>query len=264
MFEDAQKCVDIDECARRIHDCSHTCINSPGSFSCECPTGLLLAEDFQTCVEDVTKMMELRNAPGDQVYFVAPTGDHCPDGFTYTGSGQCEDVDECVALEENCTPDQRCLNTHGGYVCLPTACPENFTEKDDGRCVETCQHSCANGAGIANTITYALIEVDRFDNKTPIHKLLGYDDNNRALVDTDFHLQYNPTNNHIFSLRQRKRGMAFLFANELQEDRIYKLVVFGRTTGDGHAVVDATRGKQLQYLHKFILYLYKRPEKSLL
>lgn len=269
MFEDAQRCVDIDECARRIHDCSHACVNSPGSFYCECPSGLLLADDFQTCVEDTNKM-ELRNAPEDQVYFVdlmtVGHDAHCPDGYTSTSNGRCEDVDECASLEEHCTADQQCLNTHGAYVCLPSACPEDFIEKDDGSCLERCnataQSTCANGGSIANTVTYALIDVDssRFSSDTPIHKLVGYDENGRALPETSFHLQYNPANNHIFHLEQRKRGMALVFAHELQEERIYKLVVFGRTTGlqgrDGK-----TGDDQLLYLHKFILYLYRCPSR---
>lgn len=274
MFENAQKCVDIDECARHIHDCSHTCVNTPGAFYCDCPGGLVLTEDFRTCTEDVSKM-ELRDAPEEQVFYV--DRDHCPDGYASVND-KCEDVDECKSLLESCTTDQRCLNTNGGYVCLPAACPENFIEKDDGRtCLELCRNatditiksssssSCANGAQVANTITHTVIVLDNYEESSemPIHKLVGYDNNGRALPHTHFHLQFDPTNNHLFHLKQWKQGMAFVFANELLEDRIYKLVVYGRTV-DGRVGGDEQQRQQLLYLHKFIIYLYRRRAEKIL
>lgn len=274
MFENAQKCVDIDECKRRIHDCSHTCINTPGSYYCECPNGFLLSADFQTCREDVNKM-ELRNAPEEEVFYIESGHQHhCPEGYTLGAAatgGKCEDVDECATLEENCNTDQHCLNTNGGYVCIPTACPESFTEKVDGTCIEFCGINnnsstsstsaslCSNGATVANTITNVVITLDKFEDninaETPIHKLVAYDDNGRAQAHTNFHLQFNPTTNHVFQLRQWKQGIAFVFANELLEGRIYKLVVYGKT------VKEEDPG-ELLYLHKFILHLY-RPAKNL-
>ena len=42
--------IDIDECADEgSNDCSHSCINSVGSFYCECDSGFALQEDGNTC-----------------------------------------------------------------------------------------------------------------------------------------------------------------------------------------------------------------------
>lgn len=249
----AQICVDIDECARRLHDCSHGCVNTPGSYYCDCPEGFQLTDDFQTCAEELAKL-ELRNAPQDDpVYFV--DSDHCPEGSSAV-NGKCVDVDECATLEENCATDQRCLNTRGGYVCIPIGCPEHFVEQEDapGTCYESCGnetiHTCANDAKVGNRIVQVVLTLDNFAAETPIHKLVGYDaTTRRALEHTDFHLQYNPSSNNIFHLKQWRQGIAYVFAREMETERIYKLVAFGRT------IEPDTR--ELLYLHKFIIYLYR-------
>ena len=44
--------VDVDECADGTHDCSpitQTCINTIGSFTCECSSGYELDGDGTTC-----------------------------------------------------------------------------------------------------------------------------------------------------------------------------------------------------------------------
>ena len=41
--------VDIDECSDGTHDCSQTCINTVGSFTCGCGNGYLLDTDKFTC-----------------------------------------------------------------------------------------------------------------------------------------------------------------------------------------------------------------------
>lgn len=43
-------CEDIDECRDNlVHGCSHTCVNTIGSYYCNCPGNLRLANDRQTC-----------------------------------------------------------------------------------------------------------------------------------------------------------------------------------------------------------------------
>ena len=41
--------LDINECQIAINNCSELCINTNGSFYCQCTTGYLLSTDNKTC-----------------------------------------------------------------------------------------------------------------------------------------------------------------------------------------------------------------------
>ncbi|XP_015244233.1 PREDICTED: fibulin-7-like isoform X1 [Cyprinodon variegatus] len=82
-------CTDIDEChlfplAQPGRLCIHQCINTPGSFHCVCPSGYSLARDGRSCT----------------------------------------DIDECENHSHNCTADQLCVNTFGGFQCVTVECPK--------------------------------------------------------------------------------------------------------------------------------------------
>ncbi|XP_006805445.1 fibulin-7-like [Neolamprologus brichardi] len=81
-------CTDIDEChlfplGQPGRLCVHQCVNTPGSFHCICPSGYDLTRD---------------------------------------GRG-CADIDECENRMHNCTADQLCVNTYGGFQCVTVECP---------------------------------------------------------------------------------------------------------------------------------------------
>ena len=42
-------CSDIDECALDTDGCEQDCINTPGSFQCDCFEGFLLSDDNISC-----------------------------------------------------------------------------------------------------------------------------------------------------------------------------------------------------------------------
>ncbi|XP_075994059.1 fibulin-7 [Genypterus blacodes] len=81
-------CTDIDECrlfplGQPGRLCVHQCVNTPGSYHCFCPAGYDLSRDARSC----------------------------------------QDIDECESRMHNCTADQVCVNTYGGFQCVRVECP---------------------------------------------------------------------------------------------------------------------------------------------
>ncbi|XP_055078646.1 fibulin-7 [Periophthalmus magnuspinnatus] len=81
-------CTDIDECllfplGQPGRLCVHQCVNTPGSFHCYCPRGYDLSADGRSC----------------------------------------SDIDECETRMHNCTAEQVCVNTYGGFQCVKVECP---------------------------------------------------------------------------------------------------------------------------------------------
>ncbi|CAK9820357.1 FBN2 [Anthophora quadrimaculata] len=114
-------CIDIDEC-REIEDaCSSNeeCVNTRGSYTCNCKIGFRRDNLTQACV----------------------------------------DINECQMQEDNCLPTQRCDNTIGSYTCtrfLP--CGTGYTLnaateicEDDDECLLG-THDCGAGYHCRNTI----------------------------------------------------------------------------------------------------------------
>ncbi|KAL5018638.1 hypothetical protein ScPMuIL_004360 [Solemya velum] len=75
---DCGLCVDIDECATGMDNCSRhsICTNTVGSFSCRCKDGFVLRENM------------------------------------------CVDVDECKDKKDNCSDHSACVNTYGSFMCI--------------------------------------------------------------------------------------------------------------------------------------------------
>uniref|UniRef100_A0A672L0Y8 Fibulin 7 n=1 Tax=Sinocyclocheilus grahami TaxID=75366 RepID=A0A672L0Y8_SINGR len=83
-------CQDVNECEVYKADrggplCGHACVNVPGSYHCSCPTGYKLLADGRSC----------------------------------------EDVDECLTQQHNCSRGTTCINTGGGFQCVNPECPRS-------------------------------------------------------------------------------------------------------------------------------------------
>ncbi|CAH2329676.1 fibulin-7, partial [Pelobates cultripes] len=83
-------CQDVNECEVYKMDgaprlCMHTCVNTPGTYRCSCPSGYKIHGDGKTC----------------------------------------EDIDECTSGIHNCTRGAMCINTGGSFQCVFPECPKS-------------------------------------------------------------------------------------------------------------------------------------------
>ncbi|OTF82573.1 hypothetical protein BLA29_013594, partial [Euroglyphus maynei] len=93
------------------------CINTPGSYRCECPTGFRIdgqqCRDIDECLEShdhlcPSDVSQCENTPGS--YYCK-----CKRGFEKDHHGRCQDFDECLVNNGGCS--QRCINKFGSYEC---------------------------------------------------------------------------------------------------------------------------------------------------
>lgn len=117
---DLRQCHDVDECemfhtGRLARLCVHACVNTPGSYTCVCPSGYNILEDSRSC----------------------------------------EDINECLSNHHNCTREEICINIHGGFHCVHPECPKSrhnasYVKTSQFKCERNpClvdSKSCANAA----------------------------------------------------------------------------------------------------------------------
>ncbi|XP_055506318.1 fibulin-1-like isoform X2 [Leucoraja erinacea] len=137
-------CQDVDECAQGNGGCSQRCVNTVGSYRCDCHLGYTLSPDNRTTCTDINEC--LRN-PCNSVTTCAnvPGGYRCDcrAGFEYRGN-ICKDVNECRSSP--CKPQEQCLNTVGSYFCV--CLDGNCTDVDE--CAQSnggCSQRCVNTVG---------------------------------------------------------------------------------------------------------------------
>ncbi|XP_042348440.1 fibulin-2-like [Plectropomus leopardus] len=179
---------DMDECLMYEGNiCHHRCVNTPGSFRCECFPGYVLQEDALTCAQE-TVDEENRLKEDDRVAAEptsplppptqpvvplnpcegnGPCEQHCTSvggrpqcscfpGFSLTSDGHsCEDINECLSMRA-CQLNERCLNTAGSYICQRLiTCPPGYQINNDicediNECVQQ-SHNCGLGFECVNT-----------------------------------------------------------------------------------------------------------------
>ena len=111
-------CLDEDECSSGIHGFSthSTCVNSVGSFSCECDSGFsgngFICDNVNECVIG-SHSCDTNVLCNDNIGSFTCT---CFDGFE--GNGYfCKDVNECTTSGHHCHRDASCININSGYDC---------------------------------------------------------------------------------------------------------------------------------------------------
>lgn len=122
------ECEDVDECRQQPDLCRFgDCVNSYGSFRCECLTGYRnvgnVCEDIDECADGSHRCSQLcTNTYGN--YRCS-----CESGFRLAAydNQTCEDIDECKDNGEKLCVGE-CENTHGGFKCK---CPDGFKKEGD-------------------------------------------------------------------------------------------------------------------------------------
>ncbi|XP_014478673.1 PREDICTED: fibrillin-1-like [Dinoponera quadriceps] len=141
-------CRDIDECA--INPCppGAICNNEPGSFSCQCPSGMTGDPYSGGCQESKAPHVCGPSAPcpaGEQCIkdeFVGSSVCICQRGYTRDHeTGKCRDINECMELREKpaCGVNAICKNLPGSYECQ---CPPGFNGNPFSLCEECNSIEC--------------------------------------------------------------------------------------------------------------------------
>uniref|UniRef100_A0A8C0UNZ1 Fibrillin 1 n=1 Tax=Cyanistes caeruleus TaxID=156563 RepID=A0A8C0UNZ1_CYACU len=124
---------DIDECSNGDNLCQRNadCINSPGSYRCECAAGFKLSPNG-ACV-DVDECEQYPCGNGTCKNTVGSYNCLCYPGFELTRNNDCVDIDECSSFGQVCR-NGRCFNEIGSFKCL---CNEGYELTLDGKnCVD--------------------------------------------------------------------------------------------------------------------------------
>uniref|UniRef100_A0A674K3X4 Fibrillin 3 n=1 Tax=Terrapene triunguis TaxID=2587831 RepID=A0A674K3X4_9SAUR len=120
---------DVNECAENLGICINgACINTDGSFRCECPFGYNLDYTGVNCVD--TDECSIGNPCGNGTCTNVVGGFECTcdEGFEPGPMMTCEDINECALNPLLCA--FRCINTFGSYECT---CPSGYTLREDRR-----------------------------------------------------------------------------------------------------------------------------------
>ncbi|XP_013415294.1 uncharacterized protein LOC106177151 [Lingula anatina] len=137
----------VNECVP-ASDCSQTCINTEGSYTCRCDTAFSLQADGKSCAPTTVCTTNIGCDLVNGWCYEDSSGTNqcsCKKGFTLTGGTQCNDEDECSTGANRC--NQQCVNTVGSYNC---SCNGGYTMSTDGY---TCKDidECNQLASVCNS-----------------------------------------------------------------------------------------------------------------
>uniref|UniRef100_A0A803T951 Fibrillin 1 n=1 Tax=Anolis carolinensis TaxID=28377 RepID=A0A803T951_ANOCA len=128
---DADECLDPDICKHG------QCINTDGSYRCECPFGYVLQGNECTDTDECSVGDPCGNGTCKNI--IGSFECTCEEGFEPGPMVTCEDVNECAQNPLLCA--FRCVNTYGSYECK---CPAGYVLREDKRMCKD-QNECEEG-----------------------------------------------------------------------------------------------------------------------
>ena len=82
--------IDINECLNNNGGCTHTCVNKPGSYECQCNEGFYTNDSGRNCLGNI-----VTNIINVITHYI--------------------DINECLTNNGGC--EQLCNNTYGSFIC---------------------------------------------------------------------------------------------------------------------------------------------------
>ncbi|KAJ0036930.1 hypothetical protein NQD34_005607, partial [Periophthalmus magnuspinnatus] len=174
---------DVNECDIHKDICHHKCVNTPGSYRCECFPGYTLQDDGIRCAaETMDDQNRLKEHGGESTLPLPPTAPPAPrpceennpceqqctpvDGWPHCSCFpgfalainrfSCEDINECLSAQV-CQLNERCVNTAGSFICQRRiTCPAGYDIINDmcediNECVQGV-HGCGPEFDCVNTM----------------------------------------------------------------------------------------------------------------
>nr|XP_039274602.1 fibrillin-2-like isoform X1 [Styela clava] len=136
QITNTMRCVDVDECTRKDHQCQFICINTIGSYHCGCPHGFAMHNN-QSCVDQDECKMD-PDICGENADCENDVGGYhcvCAPGFEKTPNG-----DGCIGLPCDSRPGicgpQMCMNVGESIRCVPGCNPNTRLRFHNMRCYD--------------------------------------------------------------------------------------------------------------------------------
>ncbi|XP_042373017.1 latent-transforming growth factor beta-binding protein 4-like, partial [Plectropomus leopardus] len=140
----------VDECVKSGVCLDGRCVNTEGSFQCQCQTGFTTNPERTACLDvdecvssggSVCPSQRCENTIGSYRCLTS-----CEPGYQVTPTGSCVDVNEC-ANQTVCGEHAFCQNLIGTYLCV---CDQGFTSTADRKaCAD--EDECVSLAGVCGS-----------------------------------------------------------------------------------------------------------------
>uniref|UniRef100_A0A1X7SW10 EGF-like domain-containing protein n=1 Tax=Amphimedon queenslandica TaxID=400682 RepID=A0A1X7SW10_AMPQE len=151
---------DINECETNDHNCTQTCSNTVGSYTCSCRAGYKdngygNCTDIDECSMGTSGCQQLCFNTNGSYYCQCNTGYRL-----MNDNSSCDDINECIEDPGICPLRSNCINTLGSYQCN---CIDGYQMNNTGMCIDidecvtgthSCQHRCINTEGSYNCSCY--------------------------------------------------------------------------------------------------------------
>ncbi|XP_011408844.1 PREDICTED: oncoprotein-induced transcript 3 protein-like, partial [Amphimedon queenslandica] len=125
----------INECDTNNGGCEQDCINTIGSYQCQCREGFQFTRNGRSCA-DIDECAD-KNGGCEQICnnTLGSFQCSCLIGFTLTNDAFCsgKNINECALVDNRCSHD--CVNTPGSYHCT---CKDGYYLSNDSHTCLVC------------------------------------------------------------------------------------------------------------------------------